>query len=444
MPTAKEIFEKRAAVGADIKKLRDKIDAENRNFTSEEDAQWDKLNGEWNTLNRQLEIAKRSEEIDAAMNDAPKGKPGREDVNHSRRSSNLKPEERAARREEVLSHAIEGWCRAQLGHEINERQERAMKKLGISPRKGEIVINLSDTRSWKQKCEQRAAQTVTTSGGGYIIPQGFSGQLEEALLEYGGVETVADVMITDSGNPMPWPTVDDTGNTGENIAINTAAAEQALVFGQTTFNAYKQDSGLVLVPSELMEDSAFDLLGFLSRKLGERLARRKNSLFTTGAGSGSSLPQGVVVGSTLGTTAASATAIAADELITFQHTVDPAYRRNARWMMHDNILAAIRKLKDSQNRYLFMEAPAFGIPDKLLGSPLSINQQMQSSIATGTKTILYGDFKKYKIRQVRQIRLRRLVERYADADQEGFVAWNRCDGKVLDAGTHPIRHFIQA
>ena len=251
-------------------------------------------------------------------------------------------------------------------------------------------------------------------------------------------------MITDSGNPMPWPTVDDTGNTGENIAINTAAAEQALVFGQTTFNAYKQDSGLVLVPSELMEDSAFDLLGFLSRKLGERLARRKNALFTTGAGSGSSLPQGVVVGSTLGTTAASATAIAADELIAFQHTVDPAYRRNARWMMHDNIFAAIRKLKDSQNRYLFMEAPAFGIPDKLLGSPLSINQQMQSSIATGTKTILYGDFKKYKIRQVRQIRLRRLVERYADADQEGFVAWNRCDGKVLDAGTHPIRHFIQA
>ena len=443
MPTAKEIFEKRAAVAAKIRAMSDLIHKENRDFNSEERAAWDAVNAEWSVLTRQLETAKRSEEIEAELGAAPpKSAPGRADVKHERRSSNRTPEEREARRAITTSLAIDGWCRSQMGHAVEERHEKAMQRMGVRPNASELVIDLPDTRTWNGRREQRAAQTVTTSGGGYLIPQGFSGNLEEAMLEFGGVEGVSDVLITDSGNPLPWPTIDDTSNTGENIAINTAAAEQAMTFGQTTLNAYKQDSGLVLVPSELIEDSAFDLPSFLGRKLGERLARRTNALCTTGTGS--SQPQGVVVGSTLGTTAASATAIAADELINFQHTVDPAYRRNANWMMHDNVLAAVRKLKDSQNRYLFMDAPAYGIPDKLLGSPLVINQQMASSIATTNKTILYGDFKKYKIRRVRQIRLRRLVERYADADQEGFVAWQRMDAKVLDAGTNPIKHFIQA
>jgi HK97 family phage major capsid protein len=194
-----------------------------------------------------------------------------------------------------------------------------------------------------------------------------------------------------------------------------------------------------------LEDNAVDLANEIGGLLGERIGRTQETYLTTGTGS--SQPGGVVTGSTLGVTAASAAAIAADELISLLHSVDPAYRRDPScgFMMHDNIAAAVRKLKDSQNRYLWdMDALKNGQPAMLLGKPVTINQSMQSSIATGTKTVLFGAYKKFKIRDVKAIRIRRLTERYADADQEGFIAFMRTDAKLLNAGTNPIKHLIQA
>ena len=73
-----------------------------------------------------------------------------------------------------------------------------------------------------------------------------------------------------------------------------------------------------------------------------------------------------------------------------------------------------------------------------------VNQNMQSSVATATKTVLFGHFPSYKIREVRQGRFRRLVERYAEYDQEAFVFVRRSDSDLLNAGTNPVKHLLQA
>ena len=78
------------------------------------------------------------------------------------------------------------------------------------------------------------------------------------------------------------------------------------------------------------------------------------------------------------------------------------------------------------------------------GYPVTINQSMQSSVATATKTILFGQLRKYKIRDAGEVRLIRLDERYAELDQVAFVAFMRSDGNLLDAGVAPVKHLLQA
>jgi len=192
-----------------------------------------------------------------------------------------------------------------------------------------------------------------------------------------------------------------------------------------------------------MEDSAFDLSETLGDLLGIRIGRIQADEFTFGTG-GNTQPQGYVTGASQGIQAASSTSLAADDLYKLKHSVDPAYRSmpGVGWTFHDQILLAIKLLKDGMGRYLWQSGLSGGKPDTIDGDGYFINQSQASVIVSGAKTVVYGALKKYKIRDVSQIRMRRLVERYADADQEGFVMFMRSDGQLLDAGTHPLKYLV--
>ena len=280
----------------------------------------------------------------------------------------------------------------------------------------------------------------TTSGrdGGFTVPDGFYRQLISAEKAYGGMLQAAKIIDTDSGNPLAIPTDDDTGNVGAILHENTQVAELPIVFGTVALGAYTYTSGLVRFSQELLQDTAFDLSGFLTRMFGERFARVVNTHCTAGDGVGK--PSGVVTEATLGVTAASATAFTADELMDLEHAVDRAYRLKARFMLSDDALRVVKKLKDGAGRYLWLESPAEGEPDTILGHPYTINQDVPA-IAPSAKSILFGDFSKYYIRRITGARVLRLVERYADYNQIAFVAFQRWDGALIDAGTHPVKYL---
>jgi HK97 family phage major capsid protein len=221
------------------------------------------------------------------------------------------------------------------------------------------------------------------------------------------------------------------------ISENTAVAAADPSFAVVNFGAYKISSKLVLVPNELMEDNAVNLAEQIGMMIGERIGRAQSVYFTTGTGS--SQPQGILAGATLGVTAASTTVIAPNEIIDLIHTVDPAYRTDPSFglMMSDGVLAFVRKMTDGNGRYLYPENSG----NTILGYPVFVNQQMSSTFTTGQKLMLAGAFKKYKIRDVNSIRFRRLEERYAEYDQTGFIAFMRSDAHLLDAATHPIKYL---
>lgn len=414
---SKALREKRANLAEQSKAILDKATAENRELNAEETQSFDKIHADMQALLETIERVERQEAVDVELRASRGTVAGREDTSVVNDGG-----ENVESRAKQYEDAFNGYLR--FGMEGIEPEQRALLRSG-----------------WRTD-ESRAAQTVTTTAGGYLIPVGFSGQLEESMKEFGGMREAATVFQTESGNDLNWPTVDDTAQVGELLAINTAAAEQAVTYGQVQFKSYKYSSKLVLVPIELSQDSAFDLNGHLAGVLGTRIGRITNTHFTTGDGSGK--PLGIVAGASSGVTAAGTATVTADELMDLVHSIDPAYRKlGAKWMFNDKSLKALKKLKDGEGRPLWQAGLSVKEPDNLLGYGYVINQDV-ADLATGSKSILFGALNKYFIRDIMGITVLRLVERYAELAQIGFLAFSRHDGRVLDAGTDPVKYITQA
>ncbi len=279
----------------------------------------------------------------------------------------------------------------------------------------------------------------TAAQGGYTVPTEIATSVADALKAYGGMREVAEVFRTTSGNDINFPTSDGTSETGELIGENTTATGADPSFGVVTLKTYKFSSKVVAVPFELLQDTSIDMEGFIRSRLATRLGRVTNTYFTTGTGTAQ--PNGIVTAAgsgKVGTTGQTATVIFED-LVDLVHSVDPAYRAlgKCRFMMNDASLKVIRKLKDSQGRPIFLpgyDGLAGPMPDTLLGYPITINQDV-ATMAANAKSILFGDFSYYKIRDAMDMQMFRFDDSaYIKLGQIGFLAWMRSGGNFVDVG----------
>jgi HK97 family phage major capsid protein len=287
------------------------------------------------------------------------------------------------------------------------------------------------------------AQSTSTTAGGYTIPEGFLPEITRSMAAWGPMldPGVTRILDTATGNDLPWPTVNDTSNEGALLSENTQADEQDITFGTKQLNAFKFTSKIVRVSEELLQDSAFNMQSeVIDPIFGERLGRAGNRYLTVGTGSGQ--PNGIVTASSAGWTAATPATLTFDDLIELEHSVDPAYRMapTCRFMFHDSTLKVLRKIKDGQGNYLWQPADArTGAPALINSKPYTVNQNM-AEIAPVAKPVVFGDFNKYIVRRVREYVLKRLVERYADYDQVGFLGFMRIDGELSD--TAAVKHLV--
>jgi HK97 family phage major capsid protein len=296
-----------------------------------------------------------------------------------------------------------------------------------------------------------------TSGAGIFVPVGFFRRVEAALKYYGpmlnGTQGMPTILDTDTGQPLPMPTSNDTTISGELIAENQQVATADVNIGMVMFGAYKFSTKLVKVSLELIEDSAFDIESFLISQFAERIGRTVNSYLTTGTGTNQ--PTGIIpatltggqtvlaVGASSNDSASGANTIGSDDLTNLEHAIDPLYRPNARYMFSDSTLKAIKKVKDKYGRPLWSLGVRDREPDTINGyefavNPYMDNLQTQASSPTVTRnTALFGALSKYNVRRVKQLSVLRLSERFADFGQVAFIGFTRLDGNLLDAGTHP-------
>jgi HK97 family phage major capsid protein len=437
--------EKRNRVATQMRTLMSVVEKEDRGLNTEERTRWNAMTDEINGIDTTIEAETQLVKIETSLGAIEENEitPAFDEVRASRAG-------RVGRAKDNTPHALafRKWTRG--GMEALEAAEQQLMRSHFVSNSNSGIKN---------------AQTITTTGGGYLIPQGFSYQLEEALKFFGGILGEIDVFETATGAPLPWPTDNDTAQMGRILAINTQVTETDITFGEVTFNAYIGSSDIILVPIALMEDAFFDMDAYLARKLGTRLARQVTYYGTLG--SGTNQPTGLSTAvTTAGNTTQGATGDATScgyvDLVNTLHLVDPAYRQSpsCKWTFADSTLKVLRKLVDGESRPLWQPGITAGFgndsPETILNKPYVINQSVPA-MAASAYSIIFGDLSKYKLRIVSQggpntaadsygkivrgVTMMRLVERYADYLQVGFTGFLRYDGNLIDAGTHPIAAF---
>lgn len=420
----KELRERQARIATNARaKFEEITDDTNESRAAEIEQEFDAMMSDYDKLDEQIQRLQKLDEAEARAEEGdprrPVGQPG---------EARGVPEEDTPTYREVFGKAIRHGVAALNNAERSILAEGRIDSSDLTP-------------------EQRAQSVGTDSAGGYTVPEEFSGEIDKAMAIWGPMwdPGIAREINTSNGRRITWPTVDDTANSGRLKAENASVDDDGtddVTFGEKQLDAYVYDTGMVRVPMELLQDSAFDMESLLNDLFGERLGRQANDVLTTA--DGSAKPQGVVTATNNGTTAAGTSAITSDEIIDLLHSVDPAYRSSprARWMFNDSTLAAIRKLTDGQGNYLWqMGDIRVGEPATILGHPYSINQAMDN-IGTSNKPIVFGDFSRFIVRKVMGFQVLTLRERYAENFQIGLVGFKRFDSELLNANA--IKHLDNA
>ena len=389
--TILELREKRTKAWEAAKAFLDSHRKENGVLSAEDDAAYTKMEQEITDLGKEIARLERQEALDAELN-RPVNKP--------------------------LTGKPGGRADADGGEDKTGRASDDYRKNFWNAMRSKVPM----------PGVTNALQIGTDSEGGYLVPDEYERTLVEALEEENIFRQMAKVIKTSSGD-RKIPVVASKG-TASWIDEEGAYPESDDSFGQVSIGAYKLGT-MIKVSEELLNDSVFDLQSYISREFARRIGAKEEEAFFTGDGKGK--PLGVLAatgGAETGVTAASATAVTADELMDLYYSLKSPYRKKSVWVLNDSTIKAIRKLKDNNGQYLWQPSLVAGTPDTILGRPVKTSAYMPA-IAAGAKTIAFGDFSYYWIADRQGRSFKRLNELFAATGQVGFLASQRVDGKMI-------------
>ena len=273
-----------------------------------------------------------------------------------------------------------------------------------------------------------ALHVGTDTEGGYLVPDEYERTLIEALEEQNIFRQLAHVIHTSSGE-RKIPVVASKG-TASWIDEEAAYPESDDTFGQVSIGAHKLAT-MIKVSEELLNDSVFDVPNYIAREFARRIGAAEEEAFFTGNGTGH--PLGILAetgGAQVGVTGAKADAVTFDEVMDLFYSLRSPYRRNAVFIMNDATVKALRKLKNGNGDYIWQPSVTAATPDTILNRPVYTSGFMPT-LATGNKTILFGDLGYYWVADREGRSFKRLNELYAPTGQVGFLASQRVDGKLI-------------
>ena len=338
---------------------------------------------------------------------------------------------------------------------VGEHNDRALSRTASASYKRDFDVWL---RTGKESAEMRALGDASGAPGAQLVPQGFSGELEAKMKYWNGVANIARTIFTDTGNPLPWPTMDDTSNTGEWLAEAAPVTNADPTFSTVTLGANLLSSKQVKVSVALAQDSAFDMGALLLDAFGERLGRAQDTAYWTGDGStipvtglltalqaaGGRSVLAIGANSNSGNAGDTAlTSVGTDDLSNLIDKLDAGYQRPTNhFIFSQTTKNSLRKMKDKYGRPIWEVSLAQGEPDRIFGYPYQVDNAV-ANIAAGAVTVCFGDFSKYVIRRALGITLIRFNELYMPNYQIAFQAFLRTDAKLLQSAafsilTHPL------
>jgi len=396
---AKRLHAQRLNLVSQMRAITDAADAEKRDLTAEEDANWLKANTDLRGLDERLtdilDAEKRSADMEKAFAEIAS-----------------RPQERQAPEQEKVGDEIRSFLRG----------ERA--SVEIAP----------DTKF-------RDLSKGTATAGGNTVPTTFYGQLVEHMIDMSAILSAGPTVLeTASGETIEIP-VTTAFSSGALTAENTAISESDPAFAKRSLGAYKYGV-IVQAPRELVDDAGVDLEGFLARQCGWAVGNTFGTDLVVG--NGSSKPSGIVQTATTGVTGGTGVtgAFTADNLIDLYWSVIAPYRKSPScgWIMRDATMAAVRKLKDTTNQYLWQPSLQLGAPDMLLGKAVYTDPNV-AAVGLGAKSVIFGDISRYFVRIAGGVRFERSADFAFNTDQITFKAVVRGDGLLVDQ-TGAVKVFV--
>lgn len=412
---AKRLRDRRQNVWEQAKALADNASEENREFSAEEQGSWDALNSELDNLDTRIKSVLDGEKRAA-------------DADRQFEALAGKPVEQRTGQESQAANELRAFMRGEDG---------APRAYEVKP-DGQIPMEL------------RTLSKLTTGAGGNTVPTSFYNRLMAHLIEVSGIlQAGATVLNTNSGETfqVPKTTSHSTARlTAE--AGNLTASDPA--FSQASLGAYKYGV-LIQVSRELVDDTGVDLEGYLSMQAGRALGNALGADLITGVGS--TTPTGILTNTTLGVTGDDGVAgglgpqaatgnSGADHLYDLFYSVIAPYRASSAcaWIVKDSTMAVLRKIKDTTGQYIFQPSMVAGTPDVLVGKPI-YTDPFVPAMATGAKSIIFGDISQYFVRLVGGIRFERSDDYAFGSDLISFRALLRGDGVLVDQ-TGAVKHFL--
>lgn len=382
-----KLKQKRAALVKQAREILDKVEAEKRDITGEEEQKYDAIMVDVDKLAKDIEREERTAALENEL--------------HSSNGAKVGGKETPGENSDIRA-----------GRASNEYKNAFWH----ASRQGKNALYAD---------ELRALQIGTDSEGGYLVPEEFENMLIQGLTAQNIMRTLATVITTASDRNVP---VVASHGTATWLAEEGAFTESDEAFNRVILGAHKVGT-LIKVSEELLNDSAFNLEQYIANEFTRRVGKAEETAFVNGDGSGK--PTGAIGAAEVGVTAAAGNAITADEIIDLYHSLGRAYRDRATWLMADSTAKVLRKLKNTTTGdYLWQPGLQAGQPDRILGRPLAISDDVPA-IGLSAKVIAFGDFSFYWIADRQGTVFQRLNELYSLNGQVGFRGYRRVDGKLI-------------
>lgn len=391
MSKLKELQESRAALFTQLEELRKQTDG--REMTDEEQSKWDNLSKDY--LGADKRVSQEQQFLDAE-------------------------------KRQISNPTLE----VEVGTQKNDYNEAFRNYLtsGASGLSSEAKVTL----------ENRAG--ITGINGKILVPETLAGEIETALKSYGGMLEAGTIIATNNGGDLIIPTVNDTASKATIVAEYDETKEGNITFGSITLKSFTYRTPMIPISLELLQDSAFNIESVVSSLLSDSFGRGINEHLTTG--DGQEKPTGIIPAAFQSEATPTANAIKLDDILDLMKGIDSNYAKNAKFMFNTKTLFALMKIKDTTGNYIWRDA-VNGVNPTLFGKGYIINDDMPD-IGPANASVLYGDLKKYKIRMVKGFNIIRLNEALAKYLAIGIYGFARYDGKLIDAGTHPIHKLVHA
>ncbi len=376
--TILELREKRNTAWNSAKAFLDSRRTEKGTLSAEDDATYSKMEQEITDLGKEISRLERQETLDAEFS-----KPVNTPLT-SKPYTGKEPEKKTGRASDEYRNAMLDAFRSNFKRVNNVLQE------GVD------------------------------ADGGYLVPEEYDRRLIDTLSEENIMRRLATTITTRGEHKI-------------NIAATKPAAAWieeggALSFGDATFSQILLDAHklhvAIKVTEELLYDNVFNLEGYILEQFGKALANSEEDSFLNGDGVGK--PLGLFAATGGGTVANTLTApIKSDDVISLVYALKRPYRKNASFIINDQNLAVLRKLKDNNGAYIWQPSYQVGEPDRMLG------YAVHTSAYAPLDAIAFGDYSYYNIGDRGSRSFSELRELFAGNGMIGYVAKERVDGKLI-------------